>query len=187
MYASAFANVATTETVPSSPTRHLAQIGFLASPRSAKTLSFYSALGRRSRRCRGRLFPASVVDGRQKHALVCVRSFDCHIVKASFADSDPFDRGDVGNAMIPSSPPRHSERARSTSGRIILRAEHLTREVEGRRLVDDVSFSVEHGDVVAIIGPSGSGKSSLLRLLNQSREQAIPCSATRAATTQRSG
>lgn len=59
------------------------------------------------------------------------------------------------------------EHAKSTGGRIVLRAEHLTREVEGRRLVDDVSFSVEVGDVVAIIGPSGSGKSSLLRLLNR--------------------
>ncbi len=59
------------------------------------------------------------------------------------------------------------EHAKSTGGRIVLRAEHLTREVDGRRLVDDVSFSVEVGDVVAIIGPSGSGKSSLLRLLNR--------------------
>ena len=59
------------------------------------------------------------------------------------------------------------EHAKSTGGRIVLRAEHLTREVEGRRLVDEVSFSVAHGDVVAIIGPSGSGKSPLLRLLNR--------------------
>jgi putative ABC transport system ATP-binding protein len=51
--------------------------------------------------------------------------------------------------------------------RIVLRADRLTREVQGRRLVDAVSFSVERGDVLAIIGPSGSGKSSLLRLLNR--------------------
>lgn len=43
----------------------------------------------------------------------------------------------------------------------------LTRVAGGRRLVDDVSISVEREEVAAIIGPSGSGKSSLLRLLNR--------------------
>ena len=49
----------------------------------------------------------------------------------------------------------------------ILRTEHLTREVAGRRLVDDISIEVQPGDVLAIVGPSGAGKSSFLRLLNR--------------------
>ncbi len=34
-------------------------------------------------------------------------------------------------------------------------------------LVDDLSFTVERGQVLAILGPSGSGKTTLLRMLNR--------------------
>jgi putative ABC transport system ATP-binding protein len=49
----------------------------------------------------------------------------------------------------------------------VLRTERLTRVVEGRALIDEVSIEVRRGEVVAVTGPSGSGKSSLLRLLNR--------------------
>jgi len=50
---------------------------------------------------------------------------------------------------------------------MILDVQHLTRIVDGRVLVNDVSFQVHRGEVLGITGPSGSGKSSLLRLLNR--------------------
>lgn len=49
----------------------------------------------------------------------------------------------------------------------LLRTEHLSREVNGKVLVDDVSVAVQRGDVLAIVGPSGSGKSSFLRMINR--------------------
>ncbi len=49
----------------------------------------------------------------------------------------------------------------------VLRTEHLGRKVEGKTIVDDVSVEAWHGEVLAIVGPSGSGKSSFLRLLNR--------------------
>ena len=49
----------------------------------------------------------------------------------------------------------------------VVRTEHLGRVVKDKVLVEDVTFKVRTGEVLAIVGPSGSGKSSLLRLLNR--------------------
>ena len=46
-------------------------------------------------------------------------------------------------------------------------AEHLSRAVVGKILTNDISVQVQTGEVLAIVGPSGSGKSSFLRLLNR--------------------
>ena len=49
----------------------------------------------------------------------------------------------------------------------LLRAEHLSRQVGDKMIIDQISFAVHTGDLVAVIGPSGAGKSSLLRLINR--------------------
>ncbi len=43
----------------------------------------------------------------------------------------------------------------------------LTREVDGKIIVNHVSLNVYPAEVMAVVGPSGAGKSSLLRLLNR--------------------
>jgi ABC-type cobalamin/Fe3+-siderophores transport system ATPase subunit len=56
---------------------------------------------------------------------------------------------------------------RSPNSDPILRTEHLGRVINEKILVEDVTFEVRTSEVLAIVGPSGSGKSSLLRLLNR--------------------
>ena len=49
----------------------------------------------------------------------------------------------------------------------ILATDHLSRTVNGVPLVNDVTVQIQTGEVLAVVGPSGSGKSSFLRLLNR--------------------
>ena len=49
----------------------------------------------------------------------------------------------------------------------VLRAHGLGRSMPGKVVVTDATFEVRKGEILAIVGPSGSGKSSLLRLLNR--------------------
>src|SRR5215469_15363954 len=51
--------------------------------------------------------------------------------------------------------------------RTVLRAEGLGRRVAGKVILSDISFDVTAGELLGIVGASGSGKSSLLRLLNR--------------------
>ena len=48
----------------------------------------------------------------------------------------------------------------------ILEVEHLSKNFERTEVLKDISFSLEKGKVLSIIGSSGSGKTTLLRCLN---------------------
>ena len=45
-------------------------------------------------------------------------------------------------------------------------AKSFTHAKGNLKVVEDVSFSVEEGELVAIVGPSGCGKSTMLRIIN---------------------
>ena len=48
----------------------------------------------------------------------------------------------------------------------VLAVEHLRKKFGQNVVLEDISFSVQEGDVVCVIGASGSGKSTLLRCIN---------------------
>lgn len=42
----------------------------------------------------------------------------------------------------------------------------LCKEYSGRRVLDNVSFSVKYGEIFTLVGPNGAGKTTLLRILD---------------------
>ena len=53
----------------------------------------------------------------------------------------------------------------SRSGKIVFELEHVDYAVEGKTLVSDFTAQVQRGDKIALIGPNGCGKTTLLRLM----------------------
>ncbi|MDO9396285.1 MAG: amino acid ABC transporter ATP-binding protein [Herbiconiux sp.] len=49
----------------------------------------------------------------------------------------------------------------------LLEVDRLSKSFGSHSVLSDVSFSIDRGEVIALIGPSGGGKSTLLRCLNQ--------------------
>ena len=49
----------------------------------------------------------------------------------------------------------------------MIKIEHLRKEYPNVTPLQDVSVEINKGDVISIIGPSGTGKSTLIRCLNQ--------------------
>ena len=52
------------------------------------------------------------------------------------------------------------------NGELLVRADHVSRYFGSHRVVDDICFSIERGEVLGILGPNGAGKSTLMQILS---------------------
>lgn len=49
--------------------------------------------------------------------------------------------------------------------KVILQVKNLTVELDGEKVINDLSFNVSEGEILTILGPNGAGKSVLLKTL----------------------
>lgn len=54
-----------------------------------------------------------------------------------------------------------------TSGNDVLTVEHLSKSFPGNPLFQDLNFTIHRGEKVAIIGDNGTGKTTILKILNE--------------------
>ena len=45
----------------------------------------------------------------------------------------------------------------------MLELKNITYKIDNRDIINDINLKIEAGDTIAIVGPSGSGKRTLLR------------------------
>ena len=48
----------------------------------------------------------------------------------------------------------------------LIRLEHVTKLYDPDLILDDISVSIEHGDRLGLIGRNGTGKTTLIKIIN---------------------
>ena len=48
----------------------------------------------------------------------------------------------------------------------ILKVENVSKSFDNKKIINDVSFSVESGKIVGLLGKNGSGKTTILKMIN---------------------
>src|SRR5678809_17821 len=58
-----------------------------------------------------------------------------------------------------------SKRVRISRDLAVIKIENLVKAFGAKRAVDDISFTVERGEVLGFLGPNGAGKSTTMRMV----------------------
>lgn len=100
--------------------------------------------------------PALRPVGAARHEVACVRAADLGSENV-WVRSEP--SGDGSPAVAKAAEPRKAEEKGPT-----ISFDNVVKDFTGRRAVEDVSFTVERGRIVGIVGETGSGKTTCARL-----------------------
>ena len=52
-----------------------------------------------------------------------------------------------------------------------MRVKDLTKQYDGKTVVDSVSFEIPKGKVISMIGPNGAGKSTVLNIISRAHQR----------------
>jgi ABC-2 type transport system ATP-binding protein len=74
-------------------------------------------------------------------------------------------RGDAAPAPAGHPSDRTPRRARAQSTTPPVQATGLTRDFDGFRAVDEVTFDIRHGEIVGLLGANGAGKTTVIKML----------------------
>jgi ABC-2 type transport system ATP-binding protein len=47
----------------------------------------------------------------------------------------------------------------------ILELEHISKSYSNKQVIDNISFSVDQGEIFGLLGPNGAGKTTTLRMM----------------------
>ena len=83
--------------------------------------------------------------------------------RSGVARRDPDHRAGAGRRF----PAAGGRRPAAPAGGAMIQIERVVKEFDGRRVIDDLSLAVPQGELCVLIGASGSGKSTALRLVNR--------------------
>jgi ABC-2 type transport system ATP-binding protein len=93
------------------------------------------------------------------------RGYDRRSAAQPPAGDQSVSSSDPGMAPSPVTPSGDEAGRRAAAGTAAVEVSHLTKTFGGRTAVEDVSFSVAHGEVFGFLGPNGAGKTTTVRIL----------------------
>jgi ABC-type multidrug transport system ATPase subunit len=67
--------------------------------------------------------------------------------------------------VAPSPPPSNGHVDTFKPGKVLLRVEHLEKEIGGADILTDINFEVYENEILGLIGPNGAGKTTLMECL----------------------